>query len=65
MGGDAATGTPRSDGQGIRGDQGARKDLVPLVIAETGATLAVGSSMQVTVAATRFARYAQDHAPHR
>ena len=35
-------------------------DLVPLVIAETGATLAVGSSMQVTVAATRFARYAQD-----
>ncbi len=35
-------------------------DLVPLVIAETGATLAVGSSMQVTVAATRFARYSQD-----
>jgi phenylacetaldehyde dehydrogenase len=35
-------------------------DLVPLVIAETGATLAVGSTMQVTVAATRFARYAQD-----
>ncbi len=35
-------------------------ELVPLVIAETGATLAVGSTMQVTVAATRFARYAQD-----
>jgi acyl-CoA reductase-like NAD-dependent aldehyde dehydrogenase len=37
------------------------RDLVPLVIAETGATLAVGSSMQVTVASTRFARYSQDH----
>jgi phenylacetaldehyde dehydrogenase len=37
------------------------KDMVPLVIAETGATLAVGSSMQVTVASTRFARYSQDH----
>jgi acyl-CoA reductase-like NAD-dependent aldehyde dehydrogenase len=36
-------------------------DLVPLVIAETGATAAVGSSMQVAVAATRFARYSQDH----
>jgi len=37
------------------------RDLVPLVIAETGATLAVGSSMQVAVAATRFSRYSQDH----
>lgn len=37
------------------------KDMVPLVIAETGATLAVGSSMQVTVASMRFARYSQDH----
>ena len=37
------------------------KDMVPLVIAETGATPAVGSSMQVTVASTRFARYSQDH----
>jgi len=36
-------------------------DLVPLVIAETGATMAVGSSMQVAVASTRFARYSQDH----
>jgi phenylacetaldehyde dehydrogenase len=37
------------------------RDMVPLVIAETGATLAVGSSMQVIIAATRFARYSQDH----
>jgi acyl-CoA reductase-like NAD-dependent aldehyde dehydrogenase len=37
------------------------KDMVPLVIAETGATLTVGSSMQVAIAATRFARYSQDH----
>jgi phenylacetaldehyde dehydrogenase len=36
-------------------------ELVPLVIAETGATMAVGSSMQVAVASTRFARYSQDH----
>jgi acyl-CoA reductase-like NAD-dependent aldehyde dehydrogenase len=37
------------------------QELVPLVIAETGATMAVGSSMQVAVASTRFARYSQDH----
>jgi len=37
------------------------RDLTPLVIAETGATLAVGSSMQVAVAASRFSRYSQDH----
>jgi acyl-CoA reductase-like NAD-dependent aldehyde dehydrogenase len=36
------------------------KDLLPLVIAETGATLAVGSRMQVPVAADRFARYSRD-----
>jgi phenylacetaldehyde dehydrogenase len=37
------------------------KELTPLVIAETGATAAVGSSMQVAIASTRFARYSQDH----
>jgi len=35
-------------------------DLLPLVIAETGATAAVGSKMQVPVAADRFERYARD-----
>lgn len=35
-------------------------ELLPLVIAETGATLAVGSGMQVPVAADRFNRYARD-----
>ncbi|HXQ61383.1 MAG TPA: aldehyde dehydrogenase family protein [Acidimicrobiales bacterium] len=35
-------------------------DLLPLVIAETGATAAVGSKMQVPVAADRFDRYARD-----
>ncbi len=36
-------------------------ELLPLVIAETGATAAVGSRMQVPVAADRFDRYARDH----
>ncbi len=36
------------------------KELLPLVIAETGATAAVGSRMQVPQAAVRFAHYAQD-----
>ena len=35
-------------------------ELLPLVIAETGATLAVGSGMPVPVAADRFNRYARD-----
>ena len=35
-------------------------DLVPLIIAETGATAAVGSRMQVPVAIERFERYARD-----
>jgi len=35
-------------------------ELLPLVIADTGATLAVGSGMQVPVAADRFNRYARD-----
>jgi acyl-CoA reductase-like NAD-dependent aldehyde dehydrogenase len=35
-------------------------DLLPLVIAETGATAAVGSRMQVPVAADRFAMYSRD-----
>jgi acyl-CoA reductase-like NAD-dependent aldehyde dehydrogenase len=35
-------------------------DLLPLVIAETGATAMVGSRMQVPVAADRFERYARD-----
>ena len=34
-------------------------DLVPLIIAETGATLTVGSRMQVPVAIERFERYAR------
>jgi acyl-CoA reductase-like NAD-dependent aldehyde dehydrogenase len=38
-------------------------DLLDLVIAETGATAAVGSRMQVPVAADRFARYARDPRP--
>jgi acyl-CoA reductase-like NAD-dependent aldehyde dehydrogenase len=36
------------------------KELLPLVIAETGATAAVGSRMQVPQAAVRFLHYAQD-----
>jgi acyl-CoA reductase-like NAD-dependent aldehyde dehydrogenase len=35
-------------------------DLVPLIISETGATLTVGSRMQVPVALERFERYARD-----
>ena len=35
-------------------------ELLPLVIAETGATAAVGSRMQVPVAADRFDRYSRD-----
>ena len=35
-------------------------DLVPLIISETGATLTVGSRMQVPVAIERFERYARD-----
>jgi len=35
-------------------------ELLPLVIAETGATAAVGSRMQVPVAADRFERYSRD-----
>ena len=35
-------------------------ELVPLVIAETGATASVGSRMQVPVSAARFDRYSQD-----
>lgn len=36
------------------------EELVPLVIAETGATAAVGSRMQVPVCADRFERYSRD-----
>ena len=35
-------------------------ELVPLVIAETGATASVGSRMQVPVCADRFDRYSRD-----
>jgi len=35
-------------------------ELVPLVIAETGATASVGSRMQVPISADRFERYARD-----
>ncbi|HEV3132408.1 MAG TPA: aldehyde dehydrogenase family protein, partial [Acidimicrobiales bacterium] len=36
------------------------EELVPLVIAETGATASVGSRMQVPISADRFDRYARD-----
>jgi acyl-CoA reductase-like NAD-dependent aldehyde dehydrogenase len=35
-------------------------ELVPLVIAETGATASVGSRMQVPISAARFDRYSRD-----
>ncbi|HEV3265446.1 MAG TPA: aldehyde dehydrogenase family protein [Acidimicrobiales bacterium] len=35
-------------------------ELVPLVIAETGATASVGSRMQVPISADRFERYSRD-----
>ena len=38
-------------------------ELLPLVMAETGATATVGSRMQVPVAADRFERYARDPRP--
>jgi len=38
----------------------AAPDLVPLIIAETGATATVGSRMQVPVAVERFQRYSRD-----
>ena len=40
--------------------RGSASELLPLVIAETGATAAVGSRMQVPVAADRFERYSRD-----
>ena len=36
-----------------------QKDLLPLIISETGATLSVGSAMQVPMCANRFERYAR------
>ena len=36
------------------------EDLLPLVIAETGATAAVGSTLQVPIAVRRFERYSLD-----
>ena len=36
------------------------EDLLPLVIAETGATAAVGSRLQVPIAADRFERYGRE-----
>jgi acyl-CoA reductase-like NAD-dependent aldehyde dehydrogenase len=43
------------------GDEVARRggDLLPLIMAETGATLKVGSSLQVPQAVARFVRYAK------
>jgi len=38
-------------------------ELLPLVIAETGATAAVGSSLQVPIAVSRFERYSLDWRP--
>jgi phenylacetaldehyde dehydrogenase len=38
-------------------------ELLPLVIAETGATAAVGSSLQVPIAVSRFERYSLDLRP--
>ena len=35
------------------------EELLPLIIAETGATLSVGSALQVPMVVTRFERYAQ------
>jgi acyl-CoA reductase-like NAD-dependent aldehyde dehydrogenase len=35
-------------------------DLLPLVIAETGATAAVGARLQIPIAADRFERYSRD-----
>jgi acyl-CoA reductase-like NAD-dependent aldehyde dehydrogenase len=37
------------------------EELLPLVIAETGATAAVGSRLQVPIAVDRFERYSRDH----
>jgi acyl-CoA reductase-like NAD-dependent aldehyde dehydrogenase len=37
----------------------AQQDLLPLIIAETGATLSVGSQLQVPQAVARFERYAR------
>jgi len=39
------------------------EELLPLVIAETGATAAVGSSLQVPIAVSRFERYSLDLRP--
>jgi len=39
------------------------ESLLPLVIAETGATAAVGSTLQVPIAVSRFARYSLDLRP--
>ncbi len=43
--------------------RGKNEELVPLVIAETGATASVGSRMQVPVCADRFDRYSRDIRP--
>ena len=47
----------RQAGEAIRARA---KELLPLVIAETGATAAVGSRLQVPQAAVRFHHYSQD-----
>jgi acyl-CoA reductase-like NAD-dependent aldehyde dehydrogenase len=39
------------------------EELLPLVIAETGATAAVGSTLQVPIAVSRFERYSLDLRP--
>src|SRR5205823_10059507 len=36
-----------------------QEELLPLIIAETGATLSVGSALQVPMCANRFERYAK------
>jgi len=51
----------RAELLGRLGDEVARRgsDLLPLIMAETGATLKVGSSLQVPQAVARFVRYAK------
>jgi len=39
------------------------EELLPLVVAETGATVSVGSRMQVPITADRFERYSRDLRP--
>ena len=63
MGGDASRGAGRLMARAAEAISARAGELLPLVIAETGATAAVGSSLQVPIGVSRFERYSLDLRP--